>query len=215
MDTNAKMETMDVDMGMQSDPAPLQTSESHAEVKMESEIPANQPALSLTPREFREIQVKVHIRRPERDSWVYLGRAVAMQELVGHSSRIVVRSITSQKILTSFGEGSDLQAERRGNFVVISCVEASRVVSWSLNALNNSDTIRLITSIELACYKSKQALMDPRLHSKARRRIEKIIKEDRRRRHRRRKDQDALVDAFSKQRLDAPSSPMDANEPDL
>lgn len=68
-----------------------------------------------------------------------------------------------------------------------------------------------MASIELACYKSKQALMDPRLHSKARRRIEKVIKEDRRKRHRRRKDQEALVDAFAKQNLD--SVPMSTDSP--
>ena len=99
------------------------------------------------------------------------------------------------------------------------CVEASRVVSWSLNvcsphilisfginsdllqAMNNSDTLRLLASIELACYRCKQALMDPRLHYKARRRVERIIKDDRRKRHRRRKDQDAMVDAFARQTL--------------
>ena len=70
--------------------------------------------------------------------------------------------------------------------------------------MNNAETLRLLASIELACYKSKQALMDPRTHSKARRRIEKVIKEDRRKRHRRRKDQDALIDAFARQNLDAP-----------
>ena len=53
--------------------------------------------------------------------------------------------------------------------------------------------------------------MDPRLHSKARRRIEKVIKEDRRKRHRRRKDQEALVDAFAKQNLD--SVPMSTDSP--
>ena len=37
---------------------------------------------------FREIQVKVHIRKPERDSWVYLGRGVVTQEMTGHSSRV-------------------------------------------------------------------------------------------------------------------------------
>ena len=37
---------------------------------------------------FRDIQVKVHIRRPERDSWVYLGRGIATQEVTGHSSRV-------------------------------------------------------------------------------------------------------------------------------
>ena len=37
----------------------------------------------------REIIVKVHIRRPERDNWAYLGRAVVAQEVIGgKSSRI-------------------------------------------------------------------------------------------------------------------------------
>jgi len=157
------------------------------------------------PREsFREIAVKVHIRRPERDAWVYLGRGMVSQEIVGKSSRVVVRAVSSQKIIAIFSEISDLQAEKRGNFVVIGCVEGSRVISWSLNALNNSETLRLLASIELACYKCKQALADPRLHNKSRRRIERIIKDDRRRRHRRRKDQDAMVDAFAKQNLGEP-----------
>jgi hypothetical protein len=39
-------------------------------------------------REFRDIQVKVHIRRPEKDSWAYLGRALVSQEVVGQSSRV-------------------------------------------------------------------------------------------------------------------------------
>jgi hypothetical protein len=122
------------------------------------------------------------------------------------------------------GKGSDLQAEKRGNFVVIGCVEGSRVVSWSLNvsiyspksghlsiiicilmqALNNSETLRLLASIELACYKCKQAIGDPRQHSKVRRRIERLIKDDRRRRHRRRKDQEAMIDAFAKQNIEEP-----------
>jgi len=42
----------------------------------------------LPPREFRDIQVKVHIRRPEKDSWAYLGRALVTQEVVGQSSRV-------------------------------------------------------------------------------------------------------------------------------
>lgn len=67
--------------------------------------------------------------------------------------------------------------------------------------MNNSDTLRLLASIELACYRCKQALMDPRLHSKARRKIERVIKDDRRRRHRRRKDQEAMIDAFARQSL--------------
>ena len=73
-----------------------------------------------------------------------------------------------------------------------------------VQALNNSETLRLLASVELACYKCKQALADPRLHNKSRRRIERIIKDDRRRRHRRRKDQDAMVDAFAKQNLGEP-----------
>jgi len=160
------------------------------------------PQVNPSPRDnFREIQVKVHIRKPERDSWVYLGRGVVTQEMTGHSSRVVVRNLSSGKIMTTFGESSDLQAEKRGNFVVIGCIDGSCVVSWSLNALNNSETIRLLAIIELACYRCRQAVADPRLHSKARRKIERLIKDDRRKRHRRRKDQEAMIDAFAKQNL--------------
>lgn len=163
---------------------------------------------------FREIQVKVHIRRPEKDSWVYLGRGTVSQEVNGHSSRVVVRNNSTGKTIAVFSECSDLQVEKRGNFIIIMCVEGGRVISWSLNAMNNSDTLRLLASIELACYRCKQALMDPRLHSKARRRIERVIKDDRRRRHRRRKDQDAMVDAFARQTLSneavPPSAPLPA-----
>jgi hypothetical protein len=130
-----------------------------------------------------------------------MGRGLVTQEVIGHSSRVVVRNLASGKIMAAFNEGSDLQAEKRGNFVVIGCVEGSRVVSWSLNALNNSETLRLLASVELACYKCKQAMADPRSVVKSRRRIERIIKDDRRRRHRRRKDQEAMIDAFSKQNL--------------
>lgn len=80
-------------------------------------------------------------------------------------------------------------------------------------ALNNSETLRLLASIELACYKCKQALADPRMHTKGRRRIERVIKDDRRRRHRRRKDQDAMIDAFSKQTIDSGPGPMEAGPP--
>ncbi|KAF9229215.1 hypothetical protein BS17DRAFT_722717 [Gyrodon lividus] len=173
-----------------------------AQGAMSHVVPSSSAPLPAGTREFRDVQVKVHIRRPERDSWVYLGRALVSQEIVGQSSRVVIRSMTSGKVMVSFGEVSDLQAEKRGNFVVIGCVEGSRVVSWSLNALNNSDTLRLLASIELACYRCRVAVIDPRTHAKTRRRIERIIKDDRRRRHKRRKDQDAMVDAFSRQNLD-------------
>lgn len=36
----------------------------------------------------RDIPVKVHIRRPDRDTWVYLGRAIVTQETIGRSQRI-------------------------------------------------------------------------------------------------------------------------------
>jgi len=170
--------------------------------RQESILPASSiPVTPTPPREFRDIQVKVHIRRPERDSWVYLGRGIASHEVIGQSSRVVVRSAGTGKVLVVFGEFSDLQAEKRGNFVVVGSVEGSRVVSWSLNALNNSDTLRLMASIELACYKCKLSLVDPRSHTRNRRRIERVIKDDRRKRHRRRKDQDAMIDAFSKHNL--------------
>lgn len=37
---------------------------------------------------FRDIQVKVHLRTPGKDSWSYQGRAVVQQEILGHSSRV-------------------------------------------------------------------------------------------------------------------------------
>ena len=39
----------------------------------------------------------------------------------------------SRKICLTLHQSSDLQAERRGNFVVIGCIDGARVVSWSLN----------------------------------------------------------------------------------
>jgi hypothetical protein len=67
--------------------------------------------------------------------------------------------------------------------------------------MNNAETLRLLASIELACYRCKQAVTDPRQHTKVRRRIDRVIREDRRKRHRRRKAQDAMIDAFSRQNL--------------
>jgi hypothetical protein len=41
------------------------------------------------PREpFREISVKVHIRRPDRDAWVYVGRATVSLDTTGHASQV-------------------------------------------------------------------------------------------------------------------------------
>ncbi|KAF9462170.1 hypothetical protein BDZ94DRAFT_1322862 [Collybia nuda] len=204
---------MDVDAGININVAqpPSQTREPQEAIYLQSKLSVPPPPALRD--NFRDIQVKVHIRRPERDSWVYMGRGLVTQEVTGHSSRVVVRTVSTGKIMAVFGETSDLQAEKRGNFVVIGCVEGSRVVSWSLNALNNSETLRLLASIELACYKCKQALADPRLHTKSRRRIERVIKDDRRRRHRRRKDQEAMIDAFAKQNLSTEPTSMETGPP--
>ena len=51
-----------------------------------------------------------------------------------------------------------------------------------MKALNNSETVRLLASIELACYACKQAMADPALHGTFRRRVARTIKDDRRRR---------------------------------
>ena len=213
---------------------------------------------------IRELCVKVHIRRPGKDSWTYLGRAFVSQEFSGHNSRVgedirsgpccvelthadvscahsrplcyfqqdhghLFRSEDIKDYQTKLSDDlyavnaqlSDLQAEKRGNFVVISCVEGAGVVSWSLNVrqhcfvslkqavlielrvqtMNNAETLKLLASIELACYRCRQALSDPKQHSKMRRRIERVIKEDRRKRHRRRRDEEAMVEAFERQQL--------------
>ena len=75
--------------------------------------------------------------------------AVTLANVKPHVS--VVRNLSTGKVMATFGEvsrfgflfstcclilydkSSDLQAEKRGNFVVIGCVEGSRVISWSLN----------------------------------------------------------------------------------
>ena len=69
-----------------------------------------------------------------------------------NTSFAVVRSTSTDKIMAVFNEvsfglslhgrpagllmkqqNSELQAEKRGNFVVVGCIEGSKVVSWSLN----------------------------------------------------------------------------------
>jgi hypothetical protein len=74
---------------------------------------------------FREIQVKVHVRQTDKDSWLYLGRGVVTQELYGQSSRVgefktpallgnvlisffsvVVRHLGNGKPITTFSEVS-------------------------------------------------------------------------------------------------------------
>ncbi|KAH9950421.1 hypothetical protein B0H21DRAFT_723328 [Amylocystis lapponica] len=144
-------------------------------------------------RDFRDIPVKIHIRRPERD-------------LQGQHSRVVVKAASSHKTIITFGEDASLVAEKRGNFVVIGCVEGG--------ALNNSETLRLLACIDLACYACRQAVTDPGMHKSHRRRIARLIKDDRKRRHKRRREQDAMVDAFARTALDnRQTEPLVAPDP--
>jgi hypothetical protein len=206
-------ETMDVDMGVGTSLAVPQAPEPQWP-PMNEALPPPQPtgeqaaSSSLQPtqspqmKEFRDLNVKMHVRRPGRDSWTYIGRAIVSHDVSGHSSRVVVRNAATDKVITVFSEGSDIQADKRGNFIVIASVEAAAggVMSYSLNTVNNSDALRLLASIELASYRCR-AVADPKSQNKSRRRIEKVIKDDRRRRHRRRKADDELVMAFGKQSL--------------
>jgi hypothetical protein len=146
---------------------------------------------------FKDVPVKVHVRRPDKDNWAYLGRALVSQEIFGNSTRIVVRAATSRKVVTAFNEGALVQAEKRGNFIVVSSVESSRVVSWSLNALNNADTLRLLAIFEVSCVTCGKS----NVHDKTnvhRRRIARLIREDKKRRHKRRRDEDSMIAAFAR-----------------
>jgi hypothetical protein len=61
-------------------------------------------AFSMTSREprepFREIPVKVHIRRPDKDNWTYMGRAVVAYEPNGPrtSARVGMSSYRSENL---------------------------------------------------------------------------------------------------------------------
>lgn len=71
---------------------------------------------------YRELHVRVHVRKPGRDSWLYVGRATVSHEVVKQTSRVgelglpgeavpmsfpitVVRT-TADKVLVTFGEAS-------------------------------------------------------------------------------------------------------------
>lgn len=165
------------------------------------------------------------MRRSGKDTWAYLGRGIVSQESSPSGNTIVVRSANDGKDAKpwiTFNETTDLLAEKRGNFVVIGHVDLKRgnnnVCSWSLNALNNSETLRLLATIELTCYRVKQAVGDPQKHGKMRRKVERLIKDDRKKRHRRRKDQEALIDAFAKSNINehlAPASGPIPSAPSL
>lgn len=87
-----------------------------------------------------------------------------------------------------------------------------RSCRYPVQALNHAETVRLLASIELAAYACKQAMADPALHSAIRRRIARVIKDDRRRRHKRRKEQDSMVAAFARTGLveDSDAAPTGA-----
>lgn len=89
--------------------------------------PLRHPGAAQPREPFREIPVKVHIRRPDRDAWVYVGRATVSLDITstGHASQVgepplstppprenpdqssaVVRSSSADKILTVFSEVS-------------------------------------------------------------------------------------------------------------
>jgi hypothetical protein len=57
---------------------------------------------------FREIPVKVHIRRPERDSWVYVGRATVSLDTTGHSSQVGESPYTHLLPLGTLDRSSEL-----------------------------------------------------------------------------------------------------------
>lgn len=69
-------------------------------------------------------------------------------------------------------------------------------------ALNNSETLRLLAIIELSCHTCKHTGGSQELQGSHMRRISRVIKDDRRKRHRRRKDQEAMVNAFAKTGID-------------
>lgn len=129
---------------------------------------------------------------------------------------------------------SEVQADKRGTFIVVASVESTGVTSWSLNvsisavlclvcsnanpgptqAVNNSDALKLLASIELACYRCKQAVLDPGRYTKTRRRIEKVVREDRRKRHNNKREEDELATAFGQQTIAAvPDDPAPSFSP--
>ncbi|CAG8754084.1 14181_t:CDS:2, partial [Acaulospora colombiana] len=100
-----------------------------------------------------KIPAKMHVRRPGRDNWSYIGRVGVFQELTHKAPVVVVRLQSTDKVVVAFSEHSNISVDKRGNFVVIASVEPSGVVSYSLHAQTNNDALRLLASIELAAYK--------------------------------------------------------------
>lgn len=78
--------------------------------------------------------VIVDISRPLTSIASTVVRAVQSQKIIAIFSEVSHRMFTYIRALSeALHKMSDLQAEKRGNFVVLGCVEGSRVISWSLN----------------------------------------------------------------------------------
>lgn len=75
------------------------------------------------------------------------------------------------------------------------------LILWRAKALNNSETLRLLAIIELSCYSCNHTV-NPEIQHSHFRRIARVIKDDRRKRHKRRRDQDAMVAAFARTGID-------------
>ncbi|KAG6898059.1 hypothetical protein C0992_006537 [Termitomyces sp. T32_za158] len=117
-------DTMEVDVAMAAPDVPQPQAAGSSREPQDLGVQTPPPTVPMPSRDaFRDIQVKVHIRRPERDSWVYMGRGVVSQDVSGHSSRVgaavslyysqselnhfefpVVRTLSTGKIMAVFSE---------------------------------------------------------------------------------------------------------------
>jgi len=57
---------------------------------------------------YRQLPVRVHVRRPGKDNWMYIGRATVSHEVMGQTSLVVVRT-GAEKVLVTFGEVSEVR----------------------------------------------------------------------------------------------------------
>ena len=86
------------------------------------------------------------------------------------------------------------------------------LITHAIQALNNSETLRLLAIIELSCYTCKQVVNDPQIQNSYRRRIARAIRDDRRKRHKRRKDAESMVAAFAKAGLSDDTSAAEGQQ---
>ena len=88
-------------------------------------------------------------------------------------------------------------------------------------ALNNADTLRLFAIFEVSCVTCGKGSSHDKTNVH-RRRIARLIRDDKKRRHKRRREQDAMIDAFARTGLGgnhssgsdcASGTPSDTEEP--